>query len=94
LDDDFRANSDIPADFTQEEISQLRKEYAEDMATDKKFIFGKYTVTDKGVVRISSFLVSAVNQVSVTGSKNATVSKQPPSADISALVQTYQGCEA
>jgi hypothetical protein len=44
LEQDFCANTEETIyDITPAEISQLRKEYAEDLLHDKKFIFGKYT---------------------------------------------------
>jgi len=49
LDEDFRANNDISADSTQGQIKELREQYAKDCLDDKRFIFGKYTVTNDNV---------------------------------------------
>jgi uncharacterized protein YgiM (DUF1202 family) len=48
VDDDFRADNDISesTDLTQAEISELREQYAKDRLADKKFIFGKYAISN------------------------------------------------
>jgi hypothetical protein len=58
VDDDFRTKNDIVStDLTQVEISELRKQYATDCLADKKFIFGKYTISNDGDVCIFIFLL-------------------------------------
>ena len=62
VDDEFRADSDISesTDLTQTEISDLREQYAKDCLADKKFIFGKYTISN-GKVCISIMIILSFN---------------------------------
>ena len=41
-----------------EGITQLRREYAKDLSSNKKFLFGKYLVSPEGIVWIFSFFKS------------------------------------
>jgi hypothetical protein len=55
VDEDFRANYDISAELTEKQIIELCGQYATDCLDDKKFVFGKYTVSNDGIVWISIF---------------------------------------
>ena len=41
-------DGDFPVDL--EEITNLRQQHADDLAKDKKFVFGKYIVSESGKV--------------------------------------------
>jgi hypothetical protein len=56
VDEDFHTNNDISAEFTQAQIIELRRQYAKDLLDDKKFVFGKYTISNDGKVWPSIFL--------------------------------------
>lgn len=57
LDLEFRLEYEIDdAKLSEDEIDALRQKYARDLAEDKKFVFGKYVISENNDVRSHSFL--------------------------------------
>ena len=56
MDEAFRTGNNVSAELTQMQIIDLRGQYAKDCLDDKKFVFGKYTISDDGKVWIYIFL--------------------------------------
>ena len=50
LDNQFRLVSDINPNLPEDDITELRREYAQDLFDNKKFIFGKYVIAKDGTV--------------------------------------------
>lgn len=94
VDEDFRTNndSDISAELTQQQITELRGQYAKDFLDDKRFVFGKYIISNDGNVRLSIFL-QFNNFIFYVGSKVTPISKQSYFTNVRIYFQVYQGRE-
>lgn len=92
MDEDFRTNNDISAELTQLQITELRGLYAKDCLDDKKFVFGKYIISNDGNVRLSS-LLQFNDFIFYVGSKVTPISKQSYFTNVRILFQVHQGCE-
>jgi hypothetical protein len=82
-------------DLSLADIISLRQEFAQDLFQDKKFIFGKYTLSSDGTVRVlySPNIVIVVLLSYSTDPQIATVSRQSPFTNLCLFFQAYQGCK-
>ena len=92
MDEDFHTNYNISTDLTQMQIIELRGEYAKDCLDDKKFVFGKYTVSDDGNVW-TSISLQFNDFTFCVGPKVTSISKQSYFTSVCIFLQVHQGCK-